>query len=65
MIKLFGKGAYLLNGTELLEDTNDVQQLLASKVGHAVSKEEAKKNTISYAILEEHNTSDSMDKLKI
>ena len=33
--------------------------------GTAVSKEEAAKNTIAYGILKDHNTSGSMEKLKI
>ena len=65
MVKLFEKGAYLLNGTELVEETNDVSRVLSSKLGKSVSKEEAKKNTMAYSILEAHNTSDNMDKLKI
>ncbi len=65
MIKLFENGAYFVNGTELVEETNDVNQVLASKYGKTISKEEAKKNTMAYSILEAHNTSGSMDKLKI
>lgn len=66
MIKLFEKGAYLLNGTELIEENADTAAILASKLGDAViSKEEAAKNTIAYEILEAHNTSGNMDKLKI
>ncbi|MDO5293152.1 MAG: hydratase [bacterium] len=65
MIKLFEKGAFLINGTELVEETNDVNQVLASKLGNPVSKEEAKKNTMAYSILEAHNTSGNMDSLKI
>ena len=52
MIKLYNGGAYLVNGTELVEQ-------------HPVSKEEAAKNTIAYGILKAHNTSDNMDRLKI
>ena len=61
MIELFEGGAYLLNGSELVVDENEVK----SKTGKDVSKEEAKKNTIAYGILKEHNTSGNMDKLKI
>ncbi len=66
MIKLFEKGAYLINGTELIEENADTQALLASKLGSKnVNKEEAKRGTMAYEILEAHNTSKSMDKLKI
>ena len=38
---------------------------IASMTGTAVNKEEAAKNTIAYGILKDHNTSGSMEKLKI
>ncbi len=66
MIKLHEKGAYLLNGTEIVPETQDVQEVLHSRLGDNVpSKEEAAKNTIAWSILKEHNTSGSMEKLKI
>lgn len=65
MIKLYDNGAYLLNGTELVEDKEDVAAILASKLGTVPSKEEASKNTMAYGILEKHNTSGNMDNLKI
>ena len=66
MIKLHEKGAYLLNGTEIVPETQDVQEVLRSRLGDNVpSKEEAAKNTIAWSILKEHNTSGSMEKLKI
>lgn len=66
MVKLFEKGAYLLNGREIVEDGADQAAILKSKLGDKYpSKEEAAKNTIAYGILKSHNTSDNMDKLKI
>jgi len=65
MIKLFDKGAFLLNGTELVEDTQDAKVLVAAKTGLEVTKEEAAKQTIAYNILKEHNTSSDMNRLKI
>lgn len=65
MIKLFNQGAYLINNNELVEESVDVKQQIAAKTGKEITKEEAKKNTIAYNILREHNTSDNMDKLKI
>ena len=65
MIKLFDNGAYLLHGTELVEDNAEAGAVLASKIGSVPSKEEASKNTLAYGILEKHNTSDNMDNLKI
>ena len=57
MIKLYDNGVYLLNGTEILEDTGNVSL--------PVSKEEAAKNTIAYGILDSHNTSGNMERLQI
>ena len=65
MIKLYEHGAYLLNGTEIIEDVNDAQAAVAAKTGQQVAKEEAAKNTIAYGILEAHNTSSDMERLKI
>lgn len=57
MIKLYDKGVYLLNGTEIVENTDHVQV--------PGTKEEAAKRTISYGILEAHNTSSDMENLQI
>ena len=65
MIKLYEHGAYLLNGTEIIEDVNDAQAAVAAKTGQQVTKEEAAKNTIAYSILEAHNTSSDTERLKI
>ncbi|BDF35767.1 hydratase [Lachnospiraceae bacterium] len=61
MVKLYDKGVYLLNGTEIEEDVNAV----SARTGQAVSQEDAAKNTMAYNILAEHNTSGSMDRLQI
>ena len=61
MIELRDGGAYLINGTEWVEDAAEV----AAKTGKQVTKEEAKQGTIAYGILKAHNTSDNMEKLKI
>ena len=63
MIKLYEGGAYLVNGTDLIRES-DVEAV-ANKSGCRITKEEAKKNTIAYNILKDHNTSGSMDRLKI
>ncbi len=64
-MKLYKQGAYLLNGREVVLDAPDAQQAVAAKTGTTVSKEDAKKNTIAYGILKEHNTSGNMEKLQI
>ena len=65
-MELLKTGAYLVNGTEIIEDTPEAQARLQAAAGpDAPSKEEAAKGTIAYGILEAHNTSDNMEKLKI
>lgn len=61
MVKLYDKGVYLLNGTEIVESCEEV----AAKTGRKVSREEAAKETMAYNILFEHNTSGNMDRLQI
>lgn len=65
MVKLYEGGVYLVNGTEMIPDGNDAINAVKSKTGKEVTKESAAKETIAYGILEKHNTSGSMDKLKI
>lgn len=63
MINLFSEGAYLVNGTTLVKESEKEQ--LNQLVGSVPAKEEAAKNTIAYGILKEHNTSGNMEKLQI
>jgi len=65
MVKLSNGGAYLVGGTQIIEEAEAKAGALAAAVGKEVSKEEASKNTIAYGILKEHNTSGNMDKLKV
>ena len=65
MIKLYDKGAFLVHGTELVEDTQDAKDIIVAKTGLEATKEEAAKQTIAYGILKEHNTSSDMNRLKI
>ncbi|MBR4084610.1 MAG: hydratase [Lachnospiraceae bacterium] len=65
MIKLLNGGAYLVNGTEIVEDNAESLAAIKSKTGKEVAKAEAAKQTIAYGILADHNTSGNMDKLKI
>lgn len=63
MIQLYEGGAYLVHGTKIVPE-NEVAKVEAL-TGQAVNKEEARRGTIAYSILEAHNTSGSMEKLKI
>ncbi len=61
MLKLYDKGVYLLNGTEIVEE----KEAVAAKTGKDVTPQEAGKNTMAYNILAAHNTSGNMDRLQI
>ena len=63
MIQLFSDGAYLVDGTTLVKESE--AEALKQLTGEVVSKEEASKNTIAYGILRDHNTSGNMEKLQI
>ncbi|MBO5033018.1 MAG: hydratase [Lachnospiraceae bacterium] len=65
MIQLFETGVYLLNGTELVADNAQAAEAIKAKTGKDINKAEAAKETIAYGIFKAHNTSDSMEKLKI
>jgi len=66
MIKLYDKGVYLINGTDIIEENIEVAQALEAKTGRSnIQKEDAKQGTMAYEILKSHNTSGNMDKLKI
>ena len=63
MIQLFSEGAYLVDGTTLVKESE--AEALKQLTGEVVSKEEASKNTIAYGIVRDHNTSGNMEKLQI
>ncbi len=58
MIQLADGGAFLLHGTELVTNPAQIKAL-------GLDQEQARKNTIAYNILKNHNTSGNMEKLKI
>lgn len=62
-MKLYDSGVYLVNGLDLIPEQEAAKVKAVS--GMEADKAQAKKGTISYGILEAHNTNDSMDALKI
>ena len=58
MVTLYDSGVYLLNGKTLVPEKEAQGQV-------NVTKEDAKKSTIAYGILQSHNVSDDPDNLKI
>ncbi|MGN0373496.1 MAG: hydratase [Enterocloster sp.] len=63
MVKLYDGGVYLVNGTEIVPEAE--AQKVEALTGKAAVKEDAKKGTIAYSIMEAHNTSGNMDHLKL
>ena len=64
MVTLYDSGAYLINGTELIQNGQAAAGYEA-QTGSKLSKEEAAKNTMAYQILQAHNTSGNDKKLQI
>ena len=56
MVRLYEEGIFLVNGTEIVPE---------SKAAGRFDKAAAKKGTIAWSILKEHNTSEDMEHLKI
>ena len=65
MIRLSNGGAYLINGTEVIEDSASAAEQIQSMTGACVTKEEAARGTMAYSILEKHNVSGNMEELQI
>ena len=63
MVKLYDTGIYLVNGTTIVPEAEAAKA--EAMTGKKVSKEEAKKGTIAYGILNAHNTSGNMENLKL
>ncbi len=65
MVDLLQGGAYLVDGREIIAEGPEAEETVFRKTGKMVTKKEAAKQTIAYGILDKHNTSGSMDKLKV
>lgn len=64
MVTLSKNGAYLLNGSKVIE-LQSQEQVRQQLQGNYIPVEDAKKNTIAYSILSGHNHSGSQEKLEI
>lgn len=63
MVKLYEGGAYLVHGTHLVPEKE--AEKVEALTGKKADKEEARKGTMAYSILEAHNTSGNMENLKV
>ncbi|MBR0522813.1 MAG: hydratase [Firmicutes bacterium] len=61
MIKLYDKGIFLRNGTEVIPE----DEAAAGALGFAADKEAARQGTITWGILKSHNLSGNMEKLSV
>ena len=62
MISLYKEGVYLLNGTEIIPESEASRAPQLS--GEQNGQEEARHETITYGILKSHNTSGDMNRLR-
>ncbi len=65
MVKLYDTGVYLLNGKEIVSDDENAATVIKSKTGKVITKEKARKGTISYSVIKNHNISNDISSLKI
>ena len=63
MVKLYDEGIYLVNGTEIVPESEGAK--VQALTGKAADKETAKKGTMACSILSAHNTSGDMEHLKL
>lgn len=63
MVKVFKGGAYLLQGTTIIDEKE--YQKRSQVIGEDVNREAARAGSIAYGILKAHNTSDNMEQLKL
>ncbi|MDD7409446.1 MAG: hydratase [Anaerovoracaceae bacterium] len=65
MIRLQDGGVYLVNGEQVIPAGPDADKAVAAAAGKAVAEDEARKGTMAYNILKDHNTSGNMSDLEI
>ena len=65
MITLANNGVYLVDGKTIVEDNSEAVAELKNLTGNAPKKDEARKETIAYRILRDHNQSENMKELEI
>ena len=64
MVKLYGRGVYVIKGREIIEDTAENAARLKAEARGA-DLQRAREGTIAYSILKNHNHSGSMERLKL
>ena len=64
MIELLNTGAYLVNGIDIIPDTEEGRAELKARTGAVPCPADAAKETIAYGILKDHNVSGNMENLQ-
>jgi len=65
LIKLIDNEVLILDGREIISNKEEFSAIVSNKKGIEFNKEEAKKGTIAFGIMKNHNTSENIDNLKI
>ena len=65
MVTVHNTGAYLLGGNDWIPDGADAAAIVRQKTGSEPDRAAARRATMAYRILSEHNTAQDMDKLRI
>lgn len=65
MVNLYDAGVYLLHGKEIICDDQYAAEIIKNKTGKDITKNEAKKGTITYSIIQAHNTSGNENNLQL
>lgn len=65
MIELLNTGAYLVNGIDIIPDTEEGRAELKARTGAVPCPADAAKETIAYGILKDHNVSGNMENLQV
>ena len=65
MVNLYDTGVYVLNGREVVRADQHAAAIIKQKTGKEITQAEARKGTISYSILNSHNTSAEESTLKL
>jgi len=63
MVQLYDEGIYLVDGKDIVKKSDAA--CLKGKYGVTASEDEARKGTMAYRIMEEHNVSGDMEHLRI
>ena len=65
MIQLYDGGAYIVNGRNIISDGPKAVKEICNITSKTVTKELAKKGTIAYSIIEDHNQSEDIGRLRL